>query len=47
MTIAHKGSEDARSVLCAATYINHNKHLKIFPIFWIDFRVALPLNIPP
>jgi len=32
MTIAHKDSEEARSVLRAATYINQNKHLQIFSL---------------
>jgi len=32
MTITHKDSEDARSALRAAMYINQNKHLKIFPL---------------
>jgi len=32
MTIAHKGSEEARNAIRAATYINQNKHLKIFPL---------------
>jgi len=32
MTIAHKGSKEARSVLRAVTYINQNKHLKNFSL---------------
>jgi len=32
MTIARKGSEEAQSALRATTYINQNKHLKIFPL---------------
>jgi len=31
--IAHKDSEEARSALRTAAYINQNKHLKVFPLY--------------